>query len=188
MPDTVAPPFDLDALVEELKQASRGPDPKGDVRRILERVFAEPESVAANMPDFEKDDLILFEDDAVSIWFVRFQPGDPVPPHDHRIPVFIGVYDGVERNSLWRASDSGGIEVSSVHELGPGDVFAIGPSGIHSVVCGSPQPSLAIHVYLGNLTETKRTLFDPITGEGTVLTDAALDQLKAKPGIVEGLL
>ena len=137
------------------------------------------------MPHFEKDDEILFEDDAVSIWFCRFQPNDPVPPHDHRIPVSIGVYEGIERNALYRAAPDGGIAVSSIHELGPGDVFSIGPTGIHSVVCGSAAPSLAIHVYLGNLSETERSLFDPRTGERMPFTDPDLERLKPVQAEIE---
>ncbi len=170
--------FELNSFLDELKSASRGASPTAEVRQILDRVFADPSAVASGMPAYEQDDKILFEDDAVSIWFCRFRPGDPVPPHDHQISVSIGVYEGVEKNSMYRADANGGIEVSSVHELGPGDVFSIGPTGIHSVICGSEAPSLAIHVYLGNLSEVERNLFDPRTGERMRFSDEDVERLK----------
>ena len=49
---------------------------------------------------YDNDDEVLFEDDTVSIWFVRFVPGLHVPPHDHQTTATIGVYEGAEDNSL----------------------------------------------------------------------------------------
>ncbi len=48
-----------------------------------------------------------------------------------------------------------------------GDVLSIGPNAIHTVSCTSEEPCCGIHVYLGNLTQIKRSLFD--TEAGTIL-------------------
>ena len=93
--------FDLDSLVTELREAAAGEQPAREVREIMKRALRDPAAVGAAMPNFENDDEILFEDDSVSIWFVRFLPGIHVPPHDHQTTAFIGVYDGAEINHFY---------------------------------------------------------------------------------------
>jgi predicted metal-dependent enzyme (double-stranded beta helix superfamily) len=84
--------FDLDSFVMELRAAARTDEPVKKVRESMSNAFRDPQAIRAAMPDYENDDEILFEDDSVSIWFVRFVPGLHVPPHDHQTTATIGVY------------------------------------------------------------------------------------------------
>ena len=108
---------------------------------------------------FEGDDVILFEDDTVSIHHCRFDPGLHVPPHDHRMTAIIGVYEGAEVNHFYVSGESG-LDRKSSKRIDTGEVLSMGPDAIHSVELGSPEASYAIHVYLGNLTNIDRTLYD----------------------------
>lgn len=172
-------PFVLDDFLTEIKKAAREADPQPSVRAILDRVFASPEAVAAALPDYAEDDVVLFEDETVSIWHCRFQPGRPVPPHNHELSANIGVYAGVETNRFYKSADTGGIAPSRDVNLGPGDVLSIGPSGIHSVECISENPSCGIHVYLGPLTKTARDLYDLSNGKKVPFTEEAYERLQA---------
>ena len=96
--------FALDDLLRSLREAAGGPDASAEVRRIMDAAFIDPRTVATGMPAFD-------EDDTVSIWHCRFQPGTAVPPHDHQTSAVIGVYAGVERNDFFKAGDEGGIVV-----------------------------------------------------------------------------
>ena len=153
--------FAVDDLLRSLREAAGGPDASAEVRRIMDAAFIDPGTVATGMPAFDEDDTVLFEDDTVSIWHCRFQPGTAVPPHDHQTSAVIGVYAGVERNDFFKVGDEGGIVVGEAIEMSPGSVLSIGPSAIHTVECTSETPSRGIHVYLGPLTRIERTLFDP---------------------------
>lgn len=166
----MAAAFDIDTLVTGLRAAAAGEDGPKAVRAILEESMTDPARVAAGMPDYEENDVILHEDASVSIWHCRFMPGTTVPAHDHRMSAVIGVYAGRERNDFFESDGKGGLQRSSRTEVQPGDVLSIGPSAIHTVSCISDTPCCGIHVYLGNLTETDRSLFNPDTGEAMAFT------------------
>ena len=169
--------FNLDGFVEQLKEASRGDNPGQVVRNLMDQAFADPSAVKNAVPDFEDDDVILFEDDQVSIWYCHFPPGLHVPQHDHQTPAIIGVYEGVERNAFYEP-EADALVLKGSKDLRPGDVLAIGPQGIHSVQAVGDRGSRGIHVYLSALTTIDRSLFDWNSGEAMPFTDANYDKMK----------
>ena len=169
--------FDVDYLVSQLKDAVEAESPSARVKSILEEEMKNPDRVAAGMPDFEEDEVVLFEDDQISIWFCRFRPGKTVPPHDHQMMATIGVYSGAERNKFFENDPQGTIRESSEVVVSTGEVLQIGPSAIHAVNCASTDPCCGIHVYLGRLTEVKRSLFDIPNGQRMEFTDENYQQL-----------
>lgn len=154
------PDFDLAALVEQLKLASRGSDPTRRIKTIMDSIFQNPATIRSNIPSFEQDETTLFEDERVSIWHCRFPPGLLIPPHDHQMTAIIGLYAGIERNSFFRAETSEQLTKRGHTDLTPGDVLQIAPTAIHAVECIGDEPTSGIHVYLGPLTKIDRSLFD----------------------------
>ena len=168
--------FDLDSLVSELRAAATEDEPARAVRKLMRGALRDPAAVTAGMPEFENDDEVLFEDDSVSIWFVRFAPGIHVPPHDHRTPAIIGVYDGAEINHFYlREPDR--LVHKSTRRVAAGEVIALKPDGIHSVEAADRRPSLGIHVYLAPLTRIERSLFDWHSGAPVPFTDQAFESM-----------
>jgi len=156
--------FSIDQLVDDLKKAALLEDAKAQVKPILERTVKNPEWVGISIPDYADDDVILFEDDSVSIWHCRFQMGLSVPAHDHQMVATIAVYQGAERNVMWFSSGAGGIKQKTEILVNAGDVLQLGPNAIHSVSSAVDFDSCAIHVYLGKLTTVERSLFDTKNG------------------------
>ncbi len=76
--------FVLEEFIQDLRAAAIGEEPVKRVRELMTQAFQDPAAIRAAMPAIENDDEVLFEDDSVSIWFVRFVPGLHVPPHDHQ--------------------------------------------------------------------------------------------------------
>lgn len=169
--------FNLDDLVTRLRQAATDAAAHSKIKAILEEAVADPANVQAGMPEFEENDVILHEDETVSIWHCRFMPGHQVPAHDHRMPATIGVYRGAERNIFFENDPDGTIRESNSVRLAAGQVLQIGPSAIHAVACDSQEPCCGIHVYLGALTEVDRSLFDVEGGEVLSFTDANYERL-----------
>ena len=169
--------FDLEQFVQQLRDAALEPDPVKSVRACMTRAFADPEAIRAAMPDYDNDDEILFEDESVSIWFVRFQPGLHVPPHDHQTTATIGVYEGAEDNHFYLC-EKGGLVHKSTRRIQPGEVIAIKPDGIHSVESANGEPCCGIDVYLAALTKIERSLFDWDSGEAIAYTDENYDSMK----------
>jgi len=173
--------FVLDDFVQELRSAARSDDAKKTVRSVMDQAFKDPESIRVAMPEFESDDEVLFEDDTVSIWYVCFEPGLHVPPHDHQTTAIIGVYQGAEDNHFYRHED-GQMVYKSSRCVGPGEVISIKPDGIHSVEAANGENSYAIHVYLAALTTIERSLFDWESGKPRPFNDENYDALKRVSG------
>ena len=169
--------FNIDQLVDELKTAALSADAKAQVKSILEQIVKDPSWVAKSIPDYADDDVILFEDDLISIWHCRFPINLSVPAHDHQMVATIAVYQGAERNVLWTRNDSGAIEEKTELTVNAGDVLQLGPDAIHSVRSTDDIDSCAIHVYLGRLSTVKRSLFDTENGVVLPFDDANYQRL-----------
>ena len=169
--------FELNAFVQQLRAAAHQDEPVKRVRELMTDAFRDPASIKAAMPEFDNDDEILFEDDTVSIWFVRFVPGLHVPPHDHQTTATIGVYEGAEDNHFY-LRDAERLVHKSSKRVGPGDVIALKPDGIHSVEAADNEQSRGIHVYLAKLTTIERSLFDWDSGIAIPYTDENYDRMK----------
>lgn len=169
--------FELDAFVQQLRAAALEDEPVRRVRELMSAAFADPAAIRAAMPEFDKDDEVLFEDDTVSIWFVRFMPGLHVPPHDHQTTATIGVYEGAEDNHFY-LREPGRLVHKSSKRVGPGEVIALKPDGIHSVEAAAGAQSCGIHVYLAKLTTIERSLFEWDTGAAHPFTDDNFEQMK----------
>jgi predicted metal-dependent enzyme (double-stranded beta helix superfamily) len=166
--------FKLDDFVTQLRQAAKSDEPVGQVRALMSGAFSNPDAIRDAMPAFDNDDEIIYEDDTVSIWFVRFVPGLHVPPHDHQTTATIGVYEGAEDNHFY-LREPGRLVHKSTRRVGPGDVIALKPDGIHSVQAADGRQSCGIHVYLAKLTTIERSLFDWNSGEARPFTDENYD-------------
>jgi 3-mercaptopropionate dioxygenase len=88
----------------------------------------------------------------LSIVALVWLPGQRTPIHDHVSWCVVGVYEGRERETRYRAVEADGArwleEVDSI-EAEPGHVEVIVPSveDIHAVTAVADGPTISIHVY-----------------------------------------
>lgn len=160
-----------DMLIREARDAASATRATGAVRTLMKEALADPDALADALGSLDdKDEALLFEDDTVSVWHCRFWPGKEVPPHEHRMPAFIGVYRGAESNTFYRR-DAAGLHAVKTRQVRAGQVLSIGSDGIHSVSATGDAPSHALHIYLGPLSRVERSLFRWETGEPLPFTD-----------------
>ncbi len=164
--------FSLDQFVSDARAAAAAPEPLNAVISVMAETLADPEVVRANMPGMVENEVLLFEDDTVSIWHERFLHTEILPPHDHQTHAVLGVYHGRERNGLFRRVGGQAIKGGEL-VLGAGQFHVFGPDDIHSVQGLDGTPSLGLHIYLGPLTRIERSLFDWETGAPVPLTEDA---------------
>ena len=169
-------------LVQVLRTAAASETPAEAVRSVLENFVEDPQRAKDLLPTFEDNDVILHEDDSVSIWHCRFMPGFAVPAHDHQTHATIAVYDGAERNDFFERGEDGSLSKTHQVELCPGDVAQIGPDDIHAVACAGDTPCQGIHVYLAALTQVDRSLFDIESGEEMKFSDDNYNRLIGPDG------
>lgn len=97
------------------------------------------------------------EDASLSIMAMVVPPGVATPVHDHRAWGLVGVYQGRQREKVYRRIDDGSrpefADLQEVAEniLAPGDITTLLPpeGDIHMIETISSEPSISIHV-LGN--------------------------------------
>jgi predicted metal-dependent enzyme (double-stranded beta helix superfamily) len=119
----------------------------------------------------------LFEDQTVSIWHEKFLPEELIPPHDHQMPAFVGVYHGRECNRLYQHVGAKMLPAGDLI-LKAGEFHVFRPEEIHSVQALDGAPSLGLHVYLGPLSNCERSLFDWSTGAAVPMSEDAFNQMK----------
>jgi 3-mercaptopropionate dioxygenase len=164
-------------LVQKLRNAAATETPNEAVQALLTDLVADPQRVRDMLPNYVENDVILFEDDSISIWHCRFMPGFAVPAHDHQTHATIAVYDGAERNDFFEKGADGSLSKTREVVLEAGGILEIGPDDIHSVACASETPCCGIHVYLAALTQIERSLFDTERGEEMRFSDKNYNRL-----------
>lgn len=167
----------MDDLLEQLIAASRTGEAEQAVGSLLRAFVSDPDAAAAQLPVFEDDDVILFEDEQVSIWYCRFPPGKSVPAHNHRMSATIAVIRGSEQNDIFTRSEEGILTLAEQIKVSPGEVVHLPADVIHAVSCVSDTASEALHVYLGALSQIDRLLFDTCKHEELAFTDEAYQRL-----------
>ncbi|MGH8056705.1 MAG: VOC family protein [Candidatus Entotheonellia bacterium] len=97
------------------------------------------------------------DDGSLSVMAMVVPPGVGTPVHDHRAWGLVGVYQGRQREKVYRRMDDGSrppfADLRQVAEniLSPGDITTLLPpeGDIHMIETISAEPSISIHV-LGN--------------------------------------
>ncbi len=98
-------------------------------------------------------------------------PGQTTPIHDHLTWAIVGLYDGEERESIYKRTDDGSnpskanLQKVSERVNSRGHITALGEAGIHRIDNVSNLPSRSIHVYGNDIGNAERHSYDPITGE-----------------------
>ena len=104
-------------------------------------------------PDSYRQHLLhVSPDRRLSIVALVWLPGQHTPIHDHVSWCVVGVYEGRERETRYRAVEADGqrfLEPAGTVDAVPGHVEVIVPSveDIHAVTAVGDGPTISIHVY-----------------------------------------
>ena len=153
--------FDTDVLVAECLTAVRGEtDARRAVREILARTLSKPEPVARAIgKDLGGIDLV-YNSEELTVLNVIWAPGMAIYPHDHRMWAVIGIYGGVEDNTMYRRGPERIVEAGG-KSLRESDVIALGADVIHAVANPERRFTGAIHIYGGDFVNQPRSQWDP---------------------------
>jgi 3-mercaptopropionate dioxygenase len=119
---------------------------------LAEDDWLAPEHREPDRDHYRQHLLHVSPDRDLSIVALVWLPGQRTPIHDHVSWCIVGVYEGRERETRYRAVEAGGRrwleEVGSV-DAHPGHVEVIVPSveDIHAVTAVGDGPTISIHVY-----------------------------------------
>jgi predicted metal-dependent enzyme (double-stranded beta helix superfamily) len=148
----------------------------GHIKPLLERLVSFDNSVpkAAFTPRKDRFAMNLIhmpKDKSFSVIGGVWTPGQTTPIHDHLTWALIGVYEGKEREAIFRRTDDRSdpnrakLEMVSEKMNIKGHVSVLGETGIHRVDNLSSRPTYSIHVYGRDIGPTERHSYDPVSGE-----------------------
>jgi 3-mercaptopropionate dioxygenase len=172
--------YTLQNLIQDVDRIVRGYPSESEVllhlKPALEKLVGSPGSVPAKAFTPRKDRfamnlLQMPEDEAYSIIGGVWHPGQTTPIHDHLTWALIGVYEGEEREALFRRTDDGSnpkrarIQQVSERVNKKGHVTVLGHSGIHRVDNISIKPTTSVHIYGRDIGNAERHSYNPVTGE-----------------------
>ena len=108
-------------------------------------------------------------DHTLAVFAIAWLPGRGAPPHNHGTWAVVSGVDGLETNIFWKRVDDGScpgyaeIERNGEKVFTSGDVVAMLPHEIHSVVNETDAVTVSLHTYGKHLNYTGRSQFDPRT-------------------------
>jgi predicted metal-dependent enzyme (double-stranded beta helix superfamily) len=131
------------------------------IKRVMESAVADPTSVIDVLPPDGEEEILLHHSASITIYRVLIYHGLEYPPHEHGMPVVIGLYSGCETNFLYRRRTDAPslIEKTGRIDIRPPQVVAFNTDVIHSVTNSAIEPSAALHVYVGDLSAQRRSLW-----------------------------
>lgn len=151
------------------------------IKPLLEKLIQSnsipDESFKPRTDRFAMNLLHMPKDRIISVIGGVWSPGQTTPIHDHLTWALVGVYEGEEREAIYRRLDDRSdpkharLEKVSEKVNGKGHVTVLGHAGIHKVDNISKEVAKSIHVYGMDIGNTERHSYDPVTGEiGTFLS------------------
>ncbi|MEM8987653.1 MAG: hypothetical protein AAGC95_13125 [Pseudomonadota bacterium] len=151
--------FKLPEFVAACAQALDRSDGADTVIRLVTEAISDVEALTDGLPELTEDETLLHMCEKVTIFAIRLTPGLLYPPHNHFMPVVIGLYDGSETNFTY--DEVGGMLLSTgKRELAAPSVHCLPRPAIHAVMNDGDDYSRALHVYCGDLANTKRNIWD----------------------------
>lgn len=116
--------------------------------------------------------LYRAEDGSLCLFSLVIPPGAQTPIHDHLAWGLIGVYRGVQDETVYRRLDDGAdefnakLEVARQQTVKHGEFYTLLPplDDIHYVRTASDTPSVSIHLLANDTACVTRHRFDPASG------------------------
>ena len=179
----------LEAFVTACENAvASSTDVPRSIAGLLRELVSDHAGLAATVPAFSDDEVdtsaqghrlggeaVLHRAADLTVMVLDTLPGVIQPAHDHAMNAFIGVFEGCEEQRFWtRTSD--GVEATTGRLLEAGEIVALGERAIHAISSPEGQAARAVHVYLGDIYDVERSVFEPETMTEYPMTSDRYDE------------
>jgi len=148
----------LQAAIDAIVDAAAKPDRLDRVDAVLRDTTNRFHSLGRLIHEEGDDEVLLHASEALTIYHITLTPGLHYPPHNHLMDALIGIYLGRETNFFYAGSD-GRLQMPQTHDVIAPAVVHLHPGAVHSVANTGSARSGALHVYLGNLPQTRRQMW-----------------------------
>ncbi len=138
----------------------------------LPREYGEPDLTSGMGGGIGQYALYRAEDGSLCLFSLVIPPGAETPIHDHLAWGLIGVYRGVQDETVYRRTDDGRDELRATLEVArrqtvkPGELYTLLPplDDIHYVKTIGDTPSISIHLLANDTACVTRHRFDAVSG------------------------
>ena len=157
MSATVEP--SVQGFLAAARHALTAASPQQAMRALLDAMVAALHTRAGRWIEHDGDEMLLCAAPELTVYHIALSPRIHYPPHDHRVPAMIALYQGAETSFSYRRN-GGALLREQRHDHAAPCVAALPADAIHSVVNLGDVRSAAIHVYFGDLTALERSVWD----------------------------
>jgi len=157
----------LDDFIAASLVAARSSQPINDLTGLLEKTIKKLDWLTEIIPENDEDEILLHASNELTIYSIKLSPGLQFPPHSHEMPVVIGFYEGCETNLIYEKQPNGDLRQSGRIDFEAPCVGNLKADVIHSITNYGQSTSRAIHYYLGDLINQRRSLWNPDSNEVT---------------------
>ena len=149
----------IEGFLAAARQALAGASPQQAMRALLDATVETLYARTGRWIEHDSDEMLLASSPDLTIYHIALSPRIHYPPHDHRVPAMIALYQGAETSFSYRRSGRALVR-GKRHDYAAPYVAALPADAIHSVVNLGDVRSAAIHVYFGDLTAVERSVWD----------------------------
>jgi len=184
------PRFDAGLFVKSCVIAAADSEPLSAVREVVLRAVSEPAALAAAfsipLPDDDNDGVLYGAADLL-VACALFPRSYSTGIHDHTVPAVIGVWSGYEDNHLFERGRDG-LRALGVQRVHAGEVLVLSGDAIHDVHTPNTTHSAALHVYLGDITATRRSFWNDTESKPVQFDGEEHERLWRKAALATGLV
>lgn len=150
----------LHAATKDLVNAAESPNSLERLKTVLSEITDRFHALGGLVYEENDDEVLLHESQNLTIYHITLSPGLQYPPHNHLMDALIGIYKGSETNFVYPVAAGGKLEAPERRDSIAPALVHLPPQTVHSVANTGSARSGALHVYLGDLTRTRRKLWD----------------------------
>ncbi len=152
----------LKEIINDVKRLQN----QGDLEAILvflQNAIKQPENIINALPEFDCEEVLLYVDQGLTVYYIATPPGILYPPHEHGMVAISALYKGTETHVFYDRDGEDIIERTRVTVRSPA-IVDMEIDAIHAICTHDDVPNQGIHFYLGDLESKSRYLWD-ITGD-----------------------
>jgi predicted metal-dependent enzyme (double-stranded beta helix superfamily) len=149
----------IETFLAAARQALASASPQRAMRALLDSTVEALSTRPCRWIEHEGDEMLLASAPDMTVYHIALSAGVHYPPHDHRVPAMIGLYQGTETSFSYRRNGMALVRTGR-HDHAAPCVASLPADAIHSVVNMGAVRSGAIHVYFGDLANVERSIWD----------------------------
>ena len=130
---------------------------------LLNKMTKEPEAIIEAMPNFDCEEVLLYADNDLTVYYIATPPGILYPPHEHGMVAISALYRGTETHVFYERVGENIKERTRVTATAPA-VVDMEIDAVHAICTSDAVPNEGLHFYLGGLETQTRTMWN-ISGD-----------------------